>query len=135
MPSAAGASATSPWRPLSLYTHASVTALRQASAYAVVCLLVVHTIQSQTQLRRLLLALLATGAVIAVLGLLQKASGTAKIYWWWQPQFGGSPFGPYVNRNHGAGYLAMVLPVGLAGYGGNSGSAPAASQRGAGERT
>ena len=40
-------------------------------------------------------------------------SGTEKIYWFWQPIWGRSPFGPYVNRNHFAGYMAMVLPVGL----------------------
>ena len=113
MPSAAGASTLSPWRPLSLYPHATVTALRQATAYALVYLIVVNTIQSRAQLGRLLLALLATGSVIAVLGLLQQASGTTKLYWWWQPLFGGAPFGPYVNRNHAAGYLAMVIPIGL----------------------
>jgi O-antigen ligase len=113
MPSAAGASTLSPWRPLSLYPHATVTALRQVTTYAVVYLIVVHTIQTRAQLVRLLLALLATGCVIAVLGLLQQASGTTKLYWWWQPLFGGAPFGPYVNRNHAAGYLAMVIPVGL----------------------
>jgi O-antigen ligase len=113
IPSAAGTSTRSPWRPLSLYPYATRTALGEAATYAVVCLLVVNTLQSRAQLSRLLLALLATGTLIAGLGLLQKASGTTKLYWWWQPQFGGTPFGPYVNRNHAAGYLAMVIPLAL----------------------
>ena len=50
---------------------------------------------------------------MAVVGLIQKVSGTAKIYWFWQPQYGGNPFGPYVNRNHFAGYMAMLIPLGL----------------------
>ena len=110
---AAGTSALSPWPPLSLSAHATRTALGEAATYAVVYLIIVNTIETRAQLVRLLTALLATGAVMAVLGLMQKASGTSQIYWWWQPQFGGTPFGPYVNRNHAAGYLAMVIPVGL----------------------
>jgi O-antigen ligase len=113
MPSAAGPPALSPWRPLSLYSHATLKTLGEALTSAVVYLLVVNTITTRTQLVRLLTALLATGTVIAVLGLIQQASGVTKIYGWWQPEFGGAPFGPYVNRNHGAGYLAMLLPVGL----------------------
>jgi O-antigen ligase len=113
VPPGFGASDTSPWRPLSLYPHATWEALRQALTYAVAYLIVVNTVQTRRQLVHLLLALLAVGGFMAVLGLIQKASGTARIYWWWQPQFGGAPFGPYVNRNHFAGYMAMVFPIGL----------------------
>ncbi len=108
-----GASPNSRWRPVSLYPHATWQAMLQAYTYAAAFLIVVNTVQTRTQLMRLLLALIVVGGVMAVVGLIQKASGTAKIYWWWQPQFGGSPFGPYVNRNHFAGYMAMVIPLGL----------------------
>ena len=36
-----------------------------------------------------------------------------KIYGFWQPQFGGTPFGPFVNRNHFAGWTIMVLPLAI----------------------
>jgi hypothetical protein len=37
-----------------------------------------------------------------------------KIYGFWQPQYRGSPFGPFVNRNHFAGWMLMVLPLAAA---------------------
>jgi O-antigen ligase len=103
----------SQWRPLSLYPHATWAAFSLALTYAAVFLITVNNVRSWHQLSRLLLTLLSVGGVVAVLGLLQKVSGTEKIYWFWKPTWGGSPFGPYVNRNHFAGYMAMVLPVGL----------------------
>lgn len=108
-----GAAPISRWRPLSIYPHATWEAMRQALTYTAAFLIVVNTVQTRAQLARLLQALMVVGGAMAVVGLIQKASGTAKIYGWWQPQFGGSPFGPYVNRNHFAGYMAMVIPLGL----------------------
>ena len=108
-----GVAYTSRWRPLSLYPHATWADLSLAFTYAVVFLIAVNNVRSQEQLNRLLLTLVSVGGVVAVLWLIQKVSGTEKIYWFWQPRWGGSPFGPYVNRNHFAGYMAMVLPLGL----------------------
>ena len=99
---------------MSLYPHATWAELSLALTYAAVFLIAVNNVRSQAQLNRLLLTLVSVGGVIAVLWLIQKVSGTEKTSWWfWQPRWGGSPFGPYVNRNHFAGYMAMVLPLGL----------------------
>ena len=108
-----GVAYTSRWRPLSLYPHATWAALSLALTYAVVFLLTVNNVRSQDQLNRLLLTLVSVGGVVAVLWLIQKVSGTEGSYWFWQPRWGGLLFGPYVNRNHFAGYMAMVLPLGL----------------------
>lgn len=101
------------WRPLSLYPHPTWATLFLVLTYAAVFLVIVNTVHTRAQLTRLLSALLIVGSGVAVLGLIQKVSGTAKIYWFWQPQEGGNPFGPYVNRNHFAGYMAMLIPLGL----------------------
>jgi O-antigen ligase len=51
------------------------------------------------------------GAVVAIAALVQRASGTEKIYGVWQPYVLTSvPFGPFVNRNHFAGWMLMALP-------------------------
>jgi len=48
-------------------------------------------------------------------GLFAESNGTIKkIYGFWQPRLGGSPFGSFVNRNHFAGWTMMVLPIALA---------------------
>jgi hypothetical protein len=109
-----GIAYTSRWRPLSVYPHATRAALSLAFTYAVVFLIAVNTLRSWEQLNRLVLTLLSVGGVVAVLGLLQKVSGTVKIYWFWESA-SGSPFGPYMNYDQFASYVTMVLPMGL-GY-------------------
>ncbi len=61
---------------------------------------------------RLLTAVVATGFVVAVIGILQKYSWQGMIYWLRPIRF-GNPFGPFVNRNHFAGYIIMVIPIAL----------------------
>jgi O-antigen ligase len=53
------------------------------------------------------------GAALALVALAQLASGTSLVYWWFEPLEGGQPFGPFVNRNHFAGYMLLVLPIAL----------------------
>ncbi len=61
---------------------------------------------------RLLTAVVATGFVVSVIGILQKYSWQGMIYWLRPIRF-GRPFGPFVNRNHFAGYIIMVIPLAL----------------------
>jgi O-antigen ligase len=108
-----GVAYTSRWRPLSLYPHATWAELSLACTYTMIFLITVNNVRSQDQLNRVLLTLICVGGIVAVLWLIQKVSGTETVYWFWPPRWGDSPFGPYVNRNHFAGYMAMVLPLGL----------------------
>jgi O-antigen ligase len=54
------------------------------------------------------------GVAVAIIGILQKALGPADhvlVYGFWKPLEGGNPFGPFINRNHFAGWMVMVLPL------------------------
>jgi O-antigen ligase len=52
------------------------------------------------------------GTVIAIIGLAQKATFNGKLLWFWTPQFHASNgFGPFVNRNHFAGWMLLVLAI------------------------
>ncbi len=53
------------------------------------------------------------GAALALVALVQLASGTRRIYGFFESLEGGSPYGSFVNRNHFAGYMLLVLPVSL----------------------
>jgi len=55
------------------------------------------------------------GVALALIGIVQKATWNGKILGFWTPREGGNPFGPYVNRNHFAGWMLMALPVAI-GY-------------------
>ena len=46
-------------------------------------------------------------------GILQQLTFNGKLYWFREMHYGGIPFGPYVNRNHFAGFAELVLPMAL----------------------
>jgi hypothetical protein len=45
--------------------------------------------------------------------IIQKPLFTGKIYGFWTPEAGRNAFGPFVNKNHFAGWMMMALPVTL----------------------
>jgi O-antigen ligase len=45
---------------------------------------------------------------------LQDLTFNGKLYWFREMRYGGMPYGPYVNRNHFAGLMELLIPVGLA---------------------
>jgi O-antigen ligase len=59
-------------------------------------------------------AIAVIGAVLALIGIIQQPLYEGKIYGFWAPlQAGARPFGPFVNRNHFAGWMLMGLPLTL----------------------
>jgi O-antigen ligase len=65
--------------------------------------------------KRIAAGLIVLGTLVAMVGIAHRGSTSGKIYGIWQPQFSAHPFGPFVNRNHFAGWMLMCLPVCL-GY-------------------
>ncbi|HLZ92004.1 MAG TPA: O-antigen ligase family protein [Candidatus Acidoferrum sp.] len=57
--------------------------------------------------------LMSFGFLVAIFGILQHLTFNGKLYWFREMHFGGIPFGPYVNRNHFAGFAELVIPVAL----------------------
>ena len=63
--------------------------------------------------------LMGLAVALAVFGIVQRAffdPAHPLVYGFWEPRYGGNPFGPFVNRNHFAGWMVMVLPL-VAMYG------------------
>jgi O-antigen ligase len=93
-------------------------------------------VDKRSKLVRLLYLIVVTGTSVSIIGLVQRMVGAEKIYGFWKPLFRGdaSFFGPYVNPNHFAGYMALVIPIAvilfiraverLDRYGGSSASSP-----------
>jgi len=50
-------------------------------------------------------------AALAVFAIAQFFSSPALIYWTVKPRWGGWVFGPYVNHNHFAGLMEMLIPL------------------------
>jgi O-antigen ligase len=55
------------------------------------------------------------GLALSVFGLIQRFTWNGKYYWMIEPSAQSpSPFGPFVNHNHFAGYIEMIAPIPLA---------------------
>jgi O-antigen ligase len=58
--------------------------------------------------------LLILGFCVSVFAILQHFTFNGKLYWMREIRYAGIPFGPYVNRNHFAGLVELLIPPGLA---------------------
>ena len=59
--------------------------------------------------------LCVVGVALSLAGIIQMPLYDGKLYGFWTPLKGGNPFGPFVNRNHFAGWMLMAMPLAL-GY-------------------
>jgi tetratricopeptide (TPR) repeat protein/O-antigen ligase len=121
--------ASSRWRALSVAPILTRAGLLKYCACASLLLLVVFypvgvggLAQERTFRRVLVLMALAAGTTIAVIGLTERAFWNGKILWFYIPRDWGAPMpgihrasGPFVNPDHFANYLAMILPLALVG--------------------
>lgn len=57
--------------------------------------------------------LMIFGFLVSIFGLLQHLTFNGKLYWFRTMHYGGIPFGPYVNRNHFAGFAELFIPLAL----------------------
>src|SRR5262245_46443292 len=58
-------------------------------------------------------SIVVLGVLLALTGIVQRPLYAGKIYGFWTPLQGGSPFGPFVNKNHFAGWMLMAIPVAI----------------------
>lgn len=83
------------------------------SALALLFFLVVQAFEALEDWIAFAWFLLALGFAASVLGILQHFTFNGKLYWFRELRYGGIPFGPYVNRNHFAGLVELIVPTGL----------------------
>src|SRR3990172_4541502 len=84
------------------------------SALAILFFLAVQAFGTVEHWRGFVWFLLGLGFVVSVVGILQHFTFNGKLYWFRELRYGGIPFGPYVNRNHFAGLMELIIPAGLA---------------------
>ena len=100
------------WRTVSLHSAAT-----QYSWLALVpcaaAFLVVRQADVAT-MRRLAIVLVAVGCAEAILGVMQAGMPAGSAINFGNPYGGGAATGTYINKNHFAGMIAMVLPMLLA---------------------
>jgi hypothetical protein len=108
------------WHAISIDPALTIRGLELFLAFAVFLagLLAALTRNRSIKIGKLLVSM---GAILALVGIVQKlvlgdhAFAGMKIYGFWAPEAKlTTPFGPYVNKNHFAGLMLMVLPLALA---------------------
>jgi O-antigen ligase len=96
--------------PLSLKPDATVRAILLYAAFALLLLGLARSASRKGALH-LASAVAWLGLAVAVIGIIQKPLYHGAIYGFWQPLTSGSVFGPFVNRNHFAGWMVMAIPL------------------------
>src|SRR5208337_4545958 len=98
---------------ITAYPHDTVALALQYCCYGMLCFLASQTLLRGSQARSLALIFSVYGATLAGFALLQGISSNGKLYWIRQPRMGGWIYGPYVNHNHYAGLMEMLVPIPL----------------------
>ncbi len=99
---------------LSAYPYATQISLLDWLAYLLVFFLALQTFRNARQWRGFFWFLLGLGFAVSLLGIAQHFTSPGKLYWFQPLRHGGTPFGPFVNRNNFAGFTELIVPPGLA---------------------
>lgn len=96
---------------LSLHPKATLQEFFRFLSYLVFYVVTVQLLSDYKRLRKVLLVVAGLAAVIAFFAILQKFSSPDKIYWFRDVPQNAKPIGPWVSRNHFAGFMEMLIPL------------------------
>jgi hypothetical protein len=99
---------------LSLDPAATIRALALYASFGLLMLGLARSF-SQAGVRHFIWIVSWLGIALALTAIIQKPLYSGAIYGFWTPLTSGRPFGPFVNRNHFAGWMLMGIPLAL-GY-------------------
>ena len=106
---------TPEWMALSIHPRATLSEFFRFSAYISFYVLSVHLLSQRTFLKKTLGIVIVFASLTAILAIVDSLTAIPgaqrKIYWFRELTQGGAPFGPYVNRNHYAGWMGMIFPI------------------------
>jgi putative inorganic carbon (HCO3(-)) transporter len=99
--------------PLSVSPLDTWTALALYASLALLCV-GATALFSVVGSRRFVELLTGFAAALALVAFVQKSLSNRYLYGFWDIGIGRNPSGPFVNRNHFAGWMVMALPLTLA---------------------
>ncbi|MGA1874484.1 MAG: O-antigen ligase family protein [bacterium] len=100
-----------PFISLSLHRYGTRLGLFKVLAYAGVFFLVINWADTRERIRSIVTALIVIGSVEAIYGILAHIGGHNHIWWYKRIWYTETVTGTYVNRNHLAGLLELVIPI------------------------
>jgi O-antigen ligase len=107
------------WRALSLVPENTVVVIVVLACFSLLLVGLTRTVR-RMGIDWIATELMGIGVALAVFGVVQRSllgadPSHALVYGLWAPIEGGQVFGPFINRNHFAGWMTMTLPV-VIGY-------------------
>ncbi len=96
--------------PLTVCSQATEMELYRFLAYFAIFLLIINNIRSPRQIRRIVIIIIAVGLFESLYGLIEYFSGRHQIFFY-KKQTSLSVSGTFINKNHFAGYMEMVIPL------------------------
>jgi len=108
------AQASSAWTAISIYPEATLTALIKFLAYLAAFVLAAYLFDSSRRKSTLVNALLALGVFEAGYGMFQYLGKHERIFTYRKEYDLGVATGTFINRNHFAGLMEMILPLAAA---------------------
>jgi O-antigen ligase len=97
----------------SAYAYITEYEVLQYASYGIVMLIAAESAREEDVRKKFALALIVLGASYAFFALAQELTSNGKFFWVYTPRFNGSIYGSYVNRDHYAGLMEMLVPFPL----------------------
>ncbi len=102
------------WHCLSINSHESMEAVLRLAVCIMVYIIAERAGRDKTSPKRAFSILVFFGLGLVVFSVIQKSTWDGRIYWFRTVRDAVRPFGPFVNRDHFAGFMGMIIPPGLA---------------------
>ena len=97
-------------RSLSLNVEATRGSVLMLCSLLLCSLIGANFLTHRERLQKLAFFLTIFGLLLSTFALIQHFTWNDKFYWMRPARIEGAPFGPFVNRNHYAGYIELLLP-------------------------
>lgn len=99
------------WMNLSHYNFATYNELFKLLSYFALYFIVINSVKDQKRINILIYVFVGMALFQVIYGIVQTYSGSQKIWWWTNIYGKGWVTGTYINRNHIAGFLEMMIPL------------------------
>ena len=101
------------WHSLSVAPASTLVSLAIFTALGLLLVGLMRAV-AYMPLRWLVMQLTLFGMALAIFGIVQRlvfGASDFSVYGFWKPAGMATPFGPFINRNHFAGWMVLVAPV------------------------
>jgi len=98
---------------ITVYRQASESELLAGISYAMLLIVASECMRDRDHCEAIAVTLACFAFLVACFAIFQNLTAPGLLYWRVRPRFGSWIFGPYVNHNHYAGLMELLLPFPL----------------------